>query len=171
MRPNLCDSVVADEVRLVLADRWRDATLFASFRCWDGSELALWAHEVQTYVQSRVLSEAEHTFKWLVDDQLAAVAAFGVDSMELPLLRPDHEEPVWRLRVLALACPLQRRGRSEPLFQEVFRLMRLLDNSRDFVLGVVHPENSWSFKACAAAGLDKLYCRPDGYWVVMGGIP
>lgn len=161
---------MADEPKLVLADRWRDATLFESFECWNGDETATWAHEVQTYVRTRVLAEAQHTFKWVLGDQLAAVAAFDVGSLALPLARPDHDEPVWYLHVVALAWPLQRCGHSRGLFREVFRFMRLLDGSREFAMGVVHPENTWSFKACASVGMEKLYPRPDNYWVVIGPI-
>lgn len=162
---------MADELRLVLADRFRDVGLFESFNCWDGDEGEAWTSEVQLYVQTRVLSEAQHTFKWVVDDQLAGVAAIDVGSMEMPLLKPDHDEPVWDLRVVALACPLQRGGRSAMLFEEAFRLMRVLDETRDFVVGAIHPENERSFKACAAVGLERLFTRPDGYWVVMGAVP
>jgi len=126
---------------------------------------------VQTYVQTRVLREAQHTFKWEVQGELVGLAAFDAADMEMPRRLPDHDEPIWYLRVVALSCAFQRSGRSQAVFTEAFRMMRVLDDSRDFVVGAVHPENSWSFKACAAVGLDKLYCRPDGYWVVMGEIP
>ena len=170
-QPNSCDSVVTDDLRLALADRSKDAPIFEAFRCWGPGSTAPWAQEVEAFVQTRVLREAQHTLKWVVDGQLAAVAAFDVDQMEFPLLHPDHDEPVWYLRVVALTCAMQRAGRSQAVFSEVFRLMRLLDESRHLVYGVVHPDNSWSFKASATAGLDKLYRRDDGYWVVCGPIP